>query len=380
MKRYLCMRIMRGMLLAVALGAVACGGKQSVASKSAAAYEEAQVKGTPVGGGHEHGGHGPTETSAGAAHLAHATTTAPGEAAMDHSAHGASADGHAGMDHGASAGTGVDQSAHGAVAGGGDHAAMGHSAGSANVHASHATAGDSTSTDHAAPVHRGDQSTHAQHGATSAHAMHRATTGSNAHAQHRATNPSSSAHAGHTAAAATTPRTQNGTQPANTPTGHDQHGAIQTSPATGGSAHAQHGVSTTRPRELAPAPRTSSEMQRMQPAATLRRDAFDAAAPIAVAEAARATQGGDHAGHDTRGITPGEDHENPPTPRPATRDGRASAQLSATHGQHGAAANATGQAEVATVYACPMHPEVTSDKPGLCPKCGMALVESEGNK
>ncbi|KKS62550.1 MAG: hypothetical protein UV28_C0009G0026 [Candidatus Collierbacteria bacterium GW2011_GWE2_42_48] len=28
-------------------------------------------------------------------------------------------------------------------------------------------------------------------------------------------------------------------------------------------------------------------------------------------------------------------------------------------------------------YVCPMHPEVTSDKPGNCPKCGMALVPQE---
>jgi hypothetical protein len=29
------------------------------------------------------------------------------------------------------------------------------------------------------------------------------------------------------------------------------------------------------------------------------------------------------------------------------------------------------------LYACPMHPEVTSDKPGKCPKCGMNLVLRE---
>lgn len=29
---------------------------------------------------------------------------------------------------------------------------------------------------------------------------------------------------------------------------------------------------------------------------------------------------------------------------------------------------------MAATYTCPMHPEVTSDKPGKCPKCGMDLV------
>src|SRR5262245_50232658 len=28
---------------------------------------------------------------------------------------------------------------------------------------------------------------------------------------------------------------------------------------------------------------------------------------------------------------------------------------------------------LATEYTCPMHPEVVSDRPGSCPKCGMAL-------
>lgn len=30
---------------------------------------------------------------------------------------------------------------------------------------------------------------------------------------------------------------------------------------------------------------------------------------------------------------------------------------------------------VATTYTCSMHPEVVSDKPGKCPKCGMDLVK-----
>jgi len=25
-------------------------------------------------------------------------------------------------------------------------------------------------------------------------------------------------------------------------------------------------------------------------------------------------------------------------------------------------------------YTCPMHPDVNSDKPGKCPKCGMDLI------
>lgn len=32
------------------------------------------------------------------------------------------------------------------------------------------------------------------------------------------------------------------------------------------------------------------------------------------------------------------------------------------------------------IYTCPMHPEIKSDKPGTCPKCGMDLVKLENGK
>jgi len=33
--------------------------------------------------------------------------------------------------------------------------------------------------------------------------------------------------------------------------------------------------------------------------------------------------------------------------------------------------------QTTAVYTCKMHPEVISNKPGKCPKCGMDLVKKE---
>src|SRR3954447_23016664 len=42
------------------------------------------------------------------------------------------------------------------------------------------------------------------------------------------------------------------------------------------------------------------------------------------------------------------------------------------------ARSAGAQAPTGTAsYSCPMHPDVTADAPGACPRCGMALVRMD---
>ena len=49
--------------------------------------------------------------------------------------------------------------------------------------------------------------------------------------------------------------------------------------------------------------------------------------------------------------------------------------LSCASSQSMSSGEAKNPDEEATVtYTCPMHPEVASYKPGVCPKCGMTLV------
>lgn len=111
-----------GVVLLAAIVMIACGGKQTMASKSAAAYDEAKKKGIPIASG-EHGGHS-NESGAATDHAA-----MPG---MDHGAMPGM--GHAqmsGMDHSSMAG--MDHSTmsgmkHGTAASGAhDMAAMDHS-------------------------------------------------------------------------------------------------------------------------------------------------------------------------------------------------------------------------------------------------------------
>jgi len=55
-----------------------------------------------------------------------------------------------------------------------------------------------------------------------------------------------------------------------------------------------------------------------------------------------------------------------------------SALIAGSCGQSSTKKKASTEKEVVKVqYTCPMHAEVISDKPGDCPKCGMALVEKK---
>jgi hypothetical protein len=132
-----------------------------------------------------------------------------------------------------------------------------------------------------------------------------------------------------------------------------------------------------------------------QPAETLRPDALDAPAATSVLDAQRSAEmaqemaGGEHGGH-------GGGHENhgsheshgspggayrhadagretevaPAAPAPASPEHHEHHEHQEQHHEH-----TGGAAADAKVYVCPMHPEVTSETPGSCSKCGMTLVE-----
>ena len=52
----------------------------------------------------------------------------------------------------------------------------------------------------------------------------------------------------------------------------------------------------------------------------------------------------------------------------------------ATFAQDSTKKHSTPKHSMATKYTCTMHPEVVRNKPGKCPKCGMALVKMKPGK
>jgi hypothetical protein len=328
--------VIAGGLIVAALNG--CGGEETVASKSAAAFREAQKKGETFGdAGHSHG-HGAMTPGGGHAEHDAGMATSPAETTAatmhDHGGHGDATQ--AGHSHGSTAGAPAD------------HSAMQH--GSA----------ERQSGDHGghAGMHHG-RSPAAPGGRTSAgQARAEATTG----------------HAGHGSASPATPAAATQTSGA----GHSGH-----TPSPGGMPPA-----TPVPASEVPTPG--------QPAKTLRPDPLDSPAATSVLDAQRSAEmahgmaGGGHGGHGEHGVgryrhvdagrgpgayegsqdqTPGagaHQHGGPATPAPSGQAGE--------HSHHEPAGDATA-APAAAVYVCPMHPEVTSKTPGTCPKCGMALVQ-----
>jgi hypothetical protein len=137
-----------------------------------------------------------------------------------------------------------------------------------------------------------------------------------------------------------------------------QHGAM---------SGMQHGSAGTAANLIVSAPRSNAEIARLAPKATLTPDEFDAPAPIAVSEAAKASGGG--MSHSA------PNQESTSTPQPVTGHGEHAQPASPPPSKPQASSGRAPVSERSVVYTCPMHPEVTSASPGRCPKCGMTLVK-----
>jgi len=74
-------------------------------------------------------------------------------------------------------------------------------------------------------------------------------------------------------------------------------------------------------------------------------------------------------------LNAGGDAAQAPRPSPAPVD--AGAEPPADHAGHAHDHSAGASTAPRQQYTCPMHPEVVSDRPGSCPKCGMKLVPKQ---
>lgn len=255
-----------GLVALVAL--VGCEGEPSVASRSAAAFREAQDKGETFEGAEHSHGHG--AMTPGSGHTApEAPAAAPPEEASlghDHGEAGAPSVESQHV-HGAHPGGAPAQGAPGAAAAA--HSTMGHGSSESGAQAGrHATPGRSGSSGHEAgsPGHPGGHA-------------------GMDHERSPAATSETADHAGHDVMPPRTP-------PAGNP------------PASGG--HAGHAPS---PGDMAPnvAVAVPATVSPGQPAATLRPDALDAPAATSVVDAQRSAEmaeemrGGSHGGHGSHG-------------------------------------------------------------------------------
>ena len=230
----------------------ACGARETMASRSAAAYRDAQAKGVTVSGGHEHGEDALPHTQGPAG-----TSTTGNHAGMDHSStasahhdgvHAAQATDHAAMDHGTM-----------------DHGTMDH-----------------RTMDHAAM----SPSDHVMSGGAGAHSSHEMPAGTSHAAMHDAT-----AHGSVNSAAAHPGMTHGGASQSTAASAHSGHAMAQ-APANPHAGHGASGASTALPAPgPVSAPLSNGEIAGLRPATTLRPDDFDVPASASVAEAARAASG-----------------------------------------------------------------------------------------
>jgi hypothetical protein len=126
-----------------------------------------------------------------------------------------------------------------------------------------------------------------------------------------------------------------------------------------GSTQDRNAARPVTAERIEPAP-PASDSSPIDPSITLRPDAFDAPAATAVAEARKAAG-------------PGGKVAGPAATVPST------SAIPHTAHESGQIKNTNATASE-ILYACPMHPEVSSATPGTCPKCGMTLVKKETGK